>query len=130
MIYGSEGVASIKAINGGTRIVDADGKVIYRERGDIGVAYRQEHKDLIDSIRGGSPDCGVARHRRRFFGGGHGAGRGVHRTKDLVEADHRVQVGSVPEGVVARRFAAQRWYRDPRTNPVRLNEFFFTKNTD
>ncbi|MCH2151691.1 MAG: Gfo/Idh/MocA family oxidoreductase, partial [Phycisphaerales bacterium] len=55
MIYGSEGVASIKAINGGTRIVDADGKVIYRERGDIGVAYRQEHKDLIDSIRIGSP---------------------------------------------------------------------------
>ena len=55
MIYGSEGVASIKAINGGTRIVDAEGKVIYRERGDIGVAYRQEHKDLIDSIRGGSP---------------------------------------------------------------------------
>ncbi|MEC8855433.1 MAG: gfo/Idh/MocA family oxidoreductase, partial [Planctomycetota bacterium] len=39
----------------GTRIVDADGKVIYRERGDIGVAYRQEHKDLIDSIRIGSP---------------------------------------------------------------------------
>ena len=38
MIYGSEGVASIKAINGGTRIVDAAGKVIYRERGDIGVA--------------------------------------------------------------------------------------------
>ena len=36
MIYGSEGVASIKAINGGTRIVDADGKVIYRERGTLG----------------------------------------------------------------------------------------------
>lgn len=55
VIYGSEGVAYIKAINGGSHIVDHDGKTLYRSRGDIGAAYKQEHKDLIDSITNGEP---------------------------------------------------------------------------
>ena len=55
IIYGSEGIAYIKAINGGSRIVDRNGKELYSERGNIGAAYRQEHKDLVDSIVAGKP---------------------------------------------------------------------------
>ena len=55
VIYGSEGIAYIKAINGGSRIVDRNGKELYSERGNIGAAYRQEHKDLVDSIVAGKP---------------------------------------------------------------------------
>ena len=55
VIYGSEGIAYIKAINGGSRIVDRKGNELYSARGNIGAAYRQEHKDLVDSIVAGKP---------------------------------------------------------------------------
>ena len=55
VIYGSEGVAYIKAINGGSRIVNHKGEDLYAARGNIGAAYRQEHKDLVDSIVAGKP---------------------------------------------------------------------------
>ncbi|MBG80669.1 MAG: dehydrogenase [Phycisphaerae bacterium] len=55
VIYGSKGIAYIRAINGGTRIVDRTGKELYVADGNIGAAYRQEHKDLVDSIVSGDP---------------------------------------------------------------------------
>jgi hypothetical protein len=55
VIYGSEGIAYIRAINGGTRIVDRKGNELYVADGNIGAAYRQEHKDLVDSIIAGKP---------------------------------------------------------------------------
>ena len=55
VIHGTDGTAYIKAINGGSRIVDRKGNEIFSSRGNIGAAYRQEHKDLIDSIVAGKP---------------------------------------------------------------------------
>lgn len=55
VIYGTDGIAYIKAINGGSRIVNRKGDELYVSRGNIGAAYRQEHKDLIDSITSGKP---------------------------------------------------------------------------
>ena len=55
VIYGSEGVATIYGINRGAKIVDRSGAEIWAMKGDIGAAYRQEHKDLVDSIRLGPP---------------------------------------------------------------------------
>ena len=54
-IYGSRGSATIYGSNRGASIVDRDGKEIWSMKGDIGAAYQQEHKDLVDSIRAGSP---------------------------------------------------------------------------
>lgn len=55
VIYGTEGIAYIKAINGGSRITDRNGEDLWAARGNIGAAYRQEHKDLVDSIVAGKP---------------------------------------------------------------------------
>ena len=55
VIYCTEGTCYIKAINGGSRIVDKNGREIYSAPGNIGAAYRQEHKDLVESIKAGSP---------------------------------------------------------------------------
>ena len=55
VIYGTEGVCHIAAINGGSRIVDRAGKQVWGMKGSISDAYKQEHKDLIDSIRAGTP---------------------------------------------------------------------------
>ena len=55
VIHGTEGTCYIKAINGGSRIVDKNGEDVWAMRGNIGAAYRQEHKDLIDSIVAGKP---------------------------------------------------------------------------
>lgn len=54
-VYGSEGICYIAAGSGGSRIVDYDGKEIWSMQGSIGDAYKQEHKDLVDSIRAGKP---------------------------------------------------------------------------
>ncbi len=54
-IYGTKGFATIEGGNGGSSITDRDGKEIWSMRGDIQAAYRQEHKDLVDSIRAGKP---------------------------------------------------------------------------
>jgi hypothetical protein len=42
-------------MNAGSKIVDRDGKQIWSVPGNIGAAYQQEHKDLVDSIRAGTP---------------------------------------------------------------------------
>ncbi len=55
VIYGSQGIAYVRAFNDGARIVDRSGKELWSMPGDIGAAYRQEHKDLVESIRAGKP---------------------------------------------------------------------------
>ena len=55
VIYGTEGICHIAAINGGSRIIDRGGKEVWSMKGSISDAYKQEHKDLIDSIRTGKP---------------------------------------------------------------------------
>lgn len=54
-IYGTEGTMMIDAGSGGSRIFDRSGKEIWSMKGSIADAYRQEHKDLVDSIRAGKP---------------------------------------------------------------------------
>lgn len=55
VIYGTKGTAYISAMSGGSRILDRDGAEVWQMKGSIADAYRQEHKDLIDSIRAGQP---------------------------------------------------------------------------
>jgi predicted dehydrogenase len=55
VIYGSKGQCHIGASSSGSRIVDRAGNEIWKMDGSIADAYRQEHKDLIDSIRAGKP---------------------------------------------------------------------------
>jgi myo-inositol 2-dehydrogenase/D-chiro-inositol 1-dehydrogenase len=55
MIYGTKGICQIGASNAGSRIFDHAGKQIWEMGGKISDAYRQEHKDLVDSIRSGRP---------------------------------------------------------------------------
>ena len=59
VIYGTKGTMYIAAMSGGSRIVDRDGKETWSMKGSISDAYKQEHKDLVDSIctffQGGEP---------------------------------------------------------------------------
>ena len=55
VVYGSEGTLYINAFNGGSRITDRSGKETWRMGGSIGEAYKQEHKDLVDSVVAGKP---------------------------------------------------------------------------
>lgn len=55
VIYGSKGIATILGGNGGATIVDRNGEEVWSMKGDIGAAYKQEHKDLVDSIRAEKP---------------------------------------------------------------------------
>jgi len=55
IVYCEGGVASIKAFSKGAVIVDSDGKRVYKTKGNIGAAYVQEHKDLVNSIIAGQP---------------------------------------------------------------------------
>ena len=55
LVYGTEGTCQIGASNAGSRIFDRSGKKVWEMAGKISDAYRQEHKDLIDSIRAGKP---------------------------------------------------------------------------
>jgi len=55
VIYGTKGTCYIAAMSGGSRIVDRTGKEIWSGKGSISDAYKQEHKDLCDSIRAGKP---------------------------------------------------------------------------
>ncbi|EMI41213.1 oxidoreductase domain protein [Rhodopirellula sp. SWK7] len=55
VIYGSEANMHIAAMSGGSKIVDRQGKEVWSAKGSIADAYRQEHKDLIDSIVAGKP---------------------------------------------------------------------------
>jgi predicted dehydrogenase len=55
VIAGTAGTCFIEAINGGSRIVDRQGKEVWKMGGSISQAYQQEHKDLVDSIRANKP---------------------------------------------------------------------------
>ncbi len=55
VVFCEGGKAYIRAFSNGARILDADGKQLWKTRGNIGAAYRQEHKDLVDSIVAGKP---------------------------------------------------------------------------
>ena len=55
VIHGTKGTCFIGAINSGSRIVDLAGKEIWKMGGKISDAYKQEHKDLVESIRVGTP---------------------------------------------------------------------------
>ena len=55
LVYGTEGTCQIGASNAGSRIFDRSGKKVWEMAGKISDAYRQEHKDLVDSIQAGKP---------------------------------------------------------------------------
>ncbi|MFK8111600.1 MAG: Gfo/Idh/MocA family protein [Rubripirellula sp.] len=55
VVYGSNGICTIYGANKGANIVDRDGKELWSMKGNIGDAYEQEHKDLVDSILAGKP---------------------------------------------------------------------------
>ena len=55
VIHGTAGRCEIGATNRGSRIVDRAGRQVWEMKGSISAAYKQEHKDLIDSIRAGKP---------------------------------------------------------------------------
>ncbi|NND98410.1 MAG: Gfo/Idh/MocA family oxidoreductase [Pirellulaceae bacterium] len=50
VIYGSKGICTIYGGNRGANIADRDGNELWSMKGDIGSAYKQEHKDLVDAI--------------------------------------------------------------------------------
>ena len=54
-IYGTTGICHIGAASSGSRITDRSGTTTWEMKGSIADAYKQEHKDLIDSIRSGTP---------------------------------------------------------------------------
>jgi len=55
VVYGSKGIAYLRAFDGGTQITDRAGKELFNVKGNIGAAYRQEHKELVESIVAGKP---------------------------------------------------------------------------
>ncbi|TWU21052.1 Inositol 2-dehydrogenase [Novipirellula galeiformis] len=55
VIYGTKGTCTILGANSGASIKTRDGEVTWEMGGNIGDAYKQEHKALVDSIREGKP---------------------------------------------------------------------------
>ena len=55
VIFGTEGTCLIAALDAGSRIIDRKGNEVWRMGGGISQAFKQEHKDLIESIRAGKP---------------------------------------------------------------------------
>ena len=55
VIYGTEGTMHIGAGNRGSSMLDREGKEVWSCDGKISDAYKQEHKDLVDSIVAGKP---------------------------------------------------------------------------
>ncbi len=55
IIYGSDGVMTIYGGNRGSVLHDREGNELWSTKGDIGAAYQQEHKNLVDSIVNGEP---------------------------------------------------------------------------
>ncbi|MFM1904362.1 MAG: Inositol 2-dehydrogenase/D-chiro-inositol 3-dehydrogenase [Planctomycetota bacterium] len=60
VIHGTEATCFIGAINSGSRIVNRKGEEIWSQEGSISDAYKQEHADLVASIRAGKPIVEVA----------------------------------------------------------------------
>ena len=55
VVYGSRGVATLRAFSDGSKIFDHSGNELWSCKGDIGAAYRQEHKELVASIIANKP---------------------------------------------------------------------------
>lgn len=55
IVYGTNGSAKILGFSGGSLLYDRDGNQTAKFEGDIGLAYQQEHKDLVDAVRAGQP---------------------------------------------------------------------------
>jgi hypothetical protein len=55
VVYGTKGECHIGAANAGSKVFDRAGGLIWEQEGKISDAYKQEHKDLVDSIRAGKP---------------------------------------------------------------------------
>ncbi|MEM9827626.1 MAG: Gfo/Idh/MocA family oxidoreductase [Planctomycetota bacterium] len=55
VVYGSQGKALIPAFSATAYLWDRDGKELWSMKGDLSAAYRQEHKELVASIRSGTP---------------------------------------------------------------------------
>jgi predicted dehydrogenase len=55
VVYGTTGTCHIGAGNAGSKVFDRSGKQTWQMSGSIADAYKQEHKDLVDSIRAGKP---------------------------------------------------------------------------
>ena len=55
VIYGTEGTMHIGAINKGSKMLNKKGEEVWSCDGKISDAYKQEHKDLVDSIVAGKP---------------------------------------------------------------------------
>ncbi len=55
IVYGTEGSATIGSFSNPCEIRDKTGNVVFTIKGDISAAYKQEHKDLVDSIRADKP---------------------------------------------------------------------------
>jgi myo-inositol 2-dehydrogenase/D-chiro-inositol 1-dehydrogenase len=55
VVYGSRGTCHIGSSNDPCTIFDRSGKKMWEMSGRISDAYRQEHKDLVDSIRADAP---------------------------------------------------------------------------
>jgi predicted dehydrogenase len=53
VVYGSKGIAYLRAFDGGTLITDRNGKELFKIAGSLGAAYREEHKQLVDAISAG-----------------------------------------------------------------------------
>lgn len=55
VVYGTDGTMHIGAMSKGSRIVDRKGKEVWSAKGKLSDAYKQEHKDLVDSILADKP---------------------------------------------------------------------------
>jgi myo-inositol 2-dehydrogenase/D-chiro-inositol 1-dehydrogenase len=55
VVYGSKGTCAIGSMSSGSAIHDRNGRAVWEMPGSIAAAYKQEHKDLVDSIRAGKP---------------------------------------------------------------------------
>lgn len=53
VVYGSKGIAYLRAFDGGTQITDRSGKELFSIPGSLGAAYREEHKQLVDAVGAG-----------------------------------------------------------------------------
>lgn len=54
-IYGTDGIMTIYGGNRGSILTDREGNEVWKTDGNIGAAYRQEHKDLVTSIVNNEP---------------------------------------------------------------------------
>lgn len=57
IIYGTEGTCFIGAGSSGSRITDRQGNQVWSMKGSLADAYKQEHADLVASIRADKPIC-------------------------------------------------------------------------